>query len=73
MVTTITIHVRCGYAVPRMILLQAYPYTYTLLRQVTFKVLPLSRCALSPTILPLLETFLELLLWNSFQCHHHIF
>jgi hypothetical protein len=24
-------------------------------------------------MLPLLETFLELLLWNSFQCHHHFF
>jgi hypothetical protein len=40
---------------------------------VTFEVLPLSSCALSLTMLPLLETFLELLLWNSFQCCHHIF
>jgi len=35
--------------------------------------LPLSSYALSPTILLLLETFLELLLWNIFQCCHHIF
>jgi len=39
-----------------------------LLREVTFKVLSLSRYALSPTMFPLLETFLELQLWNSFQC-----
>jgi hypothetical protein len=57
-----------------MILLQAYLYThtYTLLRGVTFRVLPLSSYALSPTMLPLVETFLELLLWKSFQCHCHI-
>jgi hypothetical protein len=34
-------------------------------------VLPLSSYALSPTMMPLLETFLKLLLWNSFQCHRH--
>jgi len=55
-----------------MILLQAYLYVYSLLRVVTFHVLPFSSCALSPRMLPLLETFLELLLWNSFQCHHYI-
>jgi hypothetical protein len=33
-------------------------YTYSLLRGVTFKVLPLSSYALSLTMLPLLETFL---------------
>jgi hypothetical protein len=50
-------------------LLQAsYLYTYSLLRGVTFEVLPLSSYALSSKILPLLKTFLELLLWNSFQC-----
>jgi hypothetical protein len=55
-----------------MALFQAYLYTYSLLRGVTFEVLPLSSCALSPTMLPLLETFLELLLWSSFQCRRHI-
>jgi len=54
--------------------LQAYPYTYSLLREITFKVYPLSNYALlSPIMLPLLETFLELLLWNSLQCCHHMF
>jgi hypothetical protein len=43
-----------------MILLQAYPYTHSLLRGVTSEVLPMSSYALSPTMLPLLETFLEL-------------
>jgi hypothetical protein len=52
---------RRGYEVPGMILLQAsYLYTYSLLRGVTFEVLPFSSYALSPTMLPLLETF-----WNS--------
>jgi len=37
------------------------------------KVLPLSSYVLSPMMLPPLETLLELILWNSFQCHHHIF
>jgi hypothetical protein len=27
----------------------------------------------SPTMLPLVETFLEFLLWNISQCHRHIF
>jgi hypothetical protein len=59
----------CDYEVPGMILLQAsYLYTYSLPRGVTFEVLPLSSCVLSPTMLPLLETFLELLLLNIFQC-----
>jgi hypothetical protein len=35
----------CGYEVTRMILLQAYLYTYSLLRGVTFKVLSLSNYA----------------------------
>jgi len=56
-----------------MILLQAYPYTYSLLRGFTFEVCPFSSYALSPTMLQLLETFLELLLWNSFQYCLHIF
>jgi hypothetical protein len=57
-----------------MILLQAsYLYTFSLLRGVTFEALPLSSYALSPTMLSLLETFLELLLWNIFQCHHFFF
>jgi hypothetical protein len=42
-------------------------------RGITFKVLLLSSYALSQLILPLLETFLEFLSWNSFQCHYCIF
>jgi hypothetical protein len=42
-------------------------------RGVNFQVHPLSSNALSPMMLPLLEIFLELLLWNSFQCHWHYF
>jgi hypothetical protein len=61
-------NMRCGYEIPGMILLQAYLCTYSLLRGVTF-----SSNALSPMMLPLLETFLKLLLWNSLQCHHHTF
>jgi hypothetical protein len=38
----------------------SYPYSYSLQRGITFEVLPLSSCALSPTMLPLLETFLQL-------------
>jgi hypothetical protein len=65
---------RCGYyEVPGMILLQTYLYTYNLLRRFTFKVLPLSSYAISPMMLPLVATFLELLLWNSFHWHHHFF
>jgi hypothetical protein len=45
---------------------------YSVLRGVSFEVLPLSSYALSPRMLPLLETFLELLLWNITQCHRHI-
>jgi len=55
-----------------MILLQAYLYTYSLLRGVIFEVLILSSYALHLTMLSLLEIFLELLLWNSFQCRRHI-
>jgi len=62
----------CGYDAPGMILLQPNLYTYGLLTGVAFEVLPLSSYALIPTMLLLLETFLELLLWNSFQCHCHI-
>jgi len=57
---------RRGYEVTGIILLKEYLYSYSLLRGVTFEVLLLSRYVPSPTILPLLETFLELLLWNSF-------
>jgi len=38
---------------------------------VTFEVPPFSSCELSPTMLLLLETFLELILCNSFQCRRH--
>jgi hypothetical protein len=51
----------CGYEVPGMVLLQVYLYTYGLLRRVTFELLILSSYALSPTMLPLLEIFLEFL------------
>jgi len=61
-----------GFEVPAMILLQAYLCTYSLLRGVTFEVLPLSNYSFSPMMLPLLEIFLELLLWHSFQCARHI-
>jgi len=44
-----------------------------LLIGVTFRVLSLSSYVLSLTMLSLLETLLELLLWKSFQYHHHIF
>jgi hypothetical protein len=56
-----------------MILLHAYLYTYSLLRGVPFEVLPSSSYAPSLTMLPLLETFLELVLWNSFQYRRLIF
>jgi hypothetical protein len=60
----------CGYEVPGIILLQACLYPYSLLRGVIFEVLHLHSYALSPMMLSPLETFLELLLWNSFQCHN---
>jgi len=63
---------RCGYEISGIILFQAYLYTYSLQSGVTFEVLPLSNYALSSVMLPLLETFLELLLWNGFKCRHHI-
>jgi len=48
----------CGYEVTEMISLQASClYTHSLLTLVTFEVLPLSSYALSPTMLPLMETF----------------
>jgi hypothetical protein len=49
----------CGYDVSGIILLQSIP----VLRGITLEVLPLSNYALNP----LLETVLELLLWNNFQ------
>jgi hypothetical protein len=63
---------RRSYEIPGIILLQAHLYTYSLLRGVTLEVFHFSSYALSPTMLPLLET-LELLLWNSFHCCRHIF
>jgi hypothetical protein len=42
----------CNCEVPGMILLQTYPYTYSLLRAVTFEVLLLSSCALSRMMMP---------------------
>jgi len=55
-----------------LFLLQVYLYIYSLLRGVTFKIPSFSSCALSPMVVPLLEIFLELLLWKSLQ-YHHIF
>jgi hypothetical protein len=63
----------CGNEDFEMILLQAYLYNYSLLKGVTFKVLPMSSYALRLISLPLSKTFLELLLWNTFHCHSHIF
>jgi hypothetical protein len=62
----------CGYEVSG-IFFQAYMYTYSLLRGVTFEVLIFSSYALRPTMLPLWETIFESLLWSSFQCRLHIF
>jgi hypothetical protein len=64
---------KCGYEVPGIILLQSYLCTYSLLRGVTFEALSLSNYALSPTMLSMFETCLELLLWNISQCHCPIF
>jgi hypothetical protein len=50
---------RCGSEVHEIILLQAYLYTYSLLRGVTFEVILLSNYAHSPMLLSLLETFLN--------------
>jgi hypothetical protein len=53
------VNVKCGYAIPGMILLQVYLYTFSLWRGVAFEALPLSNYAFSPMILPLLGTFLN--------------
>jgi len=52
---------------PELFYCKPHTCVLILLRGVTFQVLRLRSYALSPTMLPLLETFLELLLWNSFQ------
>jgi len=44
---------RCGYEVVGMILLQPYLYADSLLRGLTFELLPLRSYALSPAMLPL--------------------
>jgi hypothetical protein len=44
-----------------MISLQAYLYTYSLLRGINFEVLPVGGFAFCPMMLPMMETFLELL------------
>jgi len=66
-------HTRCSYGVPGMSLLQAYQYTYNLLRGGHLQSTPLSSYTLSPMMLPLLETFPELLLWNSVQSRCNFF
>jgi hypothetical protein len=53
-------------------LLQAYFYTHSVLTDFNFEVLPVSSYTLRPSNV-LLETFLELLLWNKVQSRHHIF
>lgn len=60
---------RCGYKVTGMTLLQANLYTYSALRGVTFDVIP----SVATHLAQLLETFLELLLWNKFQRCRHFF
>jgi len=52
----------CCDEFPGMILSKEYLYACILLIGVTFEVLPFSSYVFSPTMLPLLETFLELLL-----------
>jgi len=47
--------------------------TYSCLRGATFEVLPLRSYALSPTMLPLLETFMKLFLWSNFLWRLEIF
>jgi hypothetical protein len=44
----------------------------SLLREVNSEVLPLNIYAQSPMMMPVLEIFLELLLWNSSKCRRHI-
>jgi len=48
----LTSYTMWGYEIPGMILSQAYLRTYTLLREVTFEILPFSSRALSPNMLP---------------------
>jgi hypothetical protein len=62
-----------GVAMKFMIFFQVYPHAFSLLRVVTFEVLPWSSYAFGPIILPPLETFLQVLLWNTFQCQRHFF
>jgi hypothetical protein len=67
-------YTRCGYEVPGMILLQTYGTCIlkAYWEGSHFKYSPWTAMHLAQRCcLPLLETFLELLLWNSFQCHRH--
>jgi hypothetical protein len=48
-------------------------YAYSLPRRVTLEVLSLNSYALKPTILPLLEIDLEILLCNRYHCHRQLF
>jgi hypothetical protein len=52
------LNMRYGYEVPGMILFRAYLYTYSLLRGVNFKVLPMNGYVLCPVMLPMFKTFL---------------
>jgi len=57
-----------------MISLQVYLYIYLQLTEVGhLQSTPFGSYALSPTMLPLLEKFLEFLLFNSVQYRRHIF
>jgi len=57
----VSLHTRFSYELPKMILLKAHLSTHSLLRGVIFEVFPFRSYAISPAMLPLLETFLGLL------------
>jgi len=66
------IRTRCGYEFPPFFFCKSTSIL-TANWEGSPKYFPLSNYAISPTILPLLEIFLELLLWNSLHCCCHIF
>lgn len=53
-------------------LLQAFLYIHSLMRKVTYRVFLLSICTLNPTIMPLLEPFVEVIFQINVQHYHHI-
>jgi len=58
---------RYCYEVLGMILLQAYLCNYSFRDGSPSKYSPVSAYAISPTMLPLLETIFEILLWKTFS------